>query len=178
MKHVLYFLAGAGVGAGLAWYITKRHYENYIYDEVDAIRESYEEEKQEERDKKVYRAKVKNLDYISQDIVPIDEEDCDENGIKKDETEINPFPSEPVDYPYTIGPDAYHDETLFDKQTVTYYTESDVLVTDEDEIIEHGLIGDGINQFGEYEEDTVFVRNEKLGMDFEVIRVNGAYEPN
>ena len=179
MKQILYFLAGAGLGAGLAWYLTKRHYESFLEDEIDSIRESYEEEKEFEDDKKIYRAKVRTLGYSEEQetpIVPIDEEDVNADGTLKDE--VNPFPGEEAEHPYTIGPDAYHDEQLFDKATITYYTETDTLVTDEEEFIEPDLIGDALSKFGEYEEDTVFVRNEKMGMDFEIIRVNGAYEPN
>ena len=179
MKQIIFFSLGAACGASIAWYLTKRHYENFIFDEIDDIRESYEEERQEIKDEKIYRAKVRNLNYISEDVIPIDEDKVDENGVLKDEDRLdeNPLPGEPVDEPYAIGPDAYHDETIFDKCTVTYYTESDVLVTDEDEIIEPELIGDGLDHFDEYEMDTSFVRNEKMGQDFEIIRVNGAYEP-
>lgn len=184
MKQILYFSIGAAVGAVSAWFVTKKYYEKRFAEDIDAIRGDYEEEYTKER----IEDKIKDLGYISDDpdvvhmefskINPVNEENYNEDGTAKDPTEVNPFPNEPVDHPYTIGPDQYHDEMLFDKMTLTYYEGNDALISDEDESLEIGdFIGrDSLDKFGEYESDTVFVRNEKMGMDFEVVLVHGSYE--
>lgn len=176
MKQILYFSLGAAVGAVSAWFITKKYYEKRFAEDVDAIRDDYAKEYTREK----VEDKVKDLGYISDEetvkIIPVDEEDYNEDGTKKDD--VNPAPGESVPYPYTIGPDQYYDEQLFDKMTLTYYEENDALISDEEESLEiNDFIGrESLDKFGEYESDTVFVRNEKMGTDFEVVLVHGAYE--
>jgi hypothetical protein len=180
VKQILYFSAGLALGGLVGWYLTKRHYENLIDDEIEEVKEAYKEDIEEVRDNirdnKIYRAKVRNLGYIDNGV------DSPEDYYIKDEVDeelrvTNPFPGEPADSPYTIGPDAYNDDMIFDKQTITYYAGNDALVTDEDEVLYiNDTIGrESLDKFGEYEEDTVYVRNEKLGMDYEVVYFDGCY---
>lgn len=192
MKQILYFSLGAASGALVAWYLTKRRYEGIIDEEIEEVKERYKEDAEETEisERKLYRAKVRNLDYISDEPtvepVPMNEELLDENGvideIEKDLEVSDPFPGEKVNYPYTIGPEAYLEEYdgVFDKETITYWAGNDTLVTDADEILQvNDTIGrDNLKKVGEYEEGTVFVRNERLGMDFEVIFKEGNYEPD
>jgi len=186
LKQILYFSIGAALGAVTAWYLTKRHYETFIDDEIEEVKERYRDEHQEENDRKTYQAKVRTLGYVE----PVTVRNGSDNGedyILKDDVEeelrvTNPFPGERADIPYTIGPDAYAEEYVgtFDKETITYWAGNDMLVTDADEILEiNDTIGrENLEKIGEFEENTVFVRNERLGMDFEVVCMEGTYEPN
>ena len=93
------------------------------------------------------------------------EEDEDDEG----------YPKESVaDRPYTIsGEEFVNGNKFYDKTTLNYY--DDGILEDEitEEIIEDidAAIGmDSLTKFGEYEEDVVFVRNERLSTDYEVVR--------
>jgi hypothetical protein len=180
MKQILYFLGGAAAGAALTYFFTKRYYEGIIDDEIASVKEAYQDEHVEHDDGdkvvKKYHNIVKGLDYVDEvdDLVSVDVDE--ETGEVVPE---NPFPGEPSEYPYVIEPDTYHDENgIFDKETLTYYDGNDTLVTDEDEVLDiNSTIGrENLDRFGEFEDSTVFVRNEKLGMDFEVVYVEGEYE--
>ena len=76
------------------------------------------------------------------------------------------------DSPYVISPDEFgnmDDHTLI---SLTYYADG-VLADDWDTkvINPDEEVGPNIeSHFGEYEEDTVFVRNEKLKNDYEICR--------
>lgn len=69
----------------------------------------------------------------------------------------------------------------FDKLTINYYAEDDTLVDEREDIITNvnALIGeDALLCFGESSDDpdVVYVRNERLSIDYEVIRINKSYQ--
>lgn len=78
------------------------------------------------------------------------------------------------DRPYTISQDEFvNGNKFYDKTTLNFY--DDGILEDEitEEIIEDidAAIGrDSLTKFGEYEEDVVFVRNDRLSTDYEVVR--------
>ena len=69
----------------------------------------------------------------------------------------------------------------FDCITLTLYS-NNILTNELDERIEGGelknLIGseDVFEHFGDYEDDVIYVRNERLKTDFEILRVLDSYE--
>ena len=75
--------------------------------------------------------------------------------------------------PYVIPPEDFGDDPDYKTVSLTYY--ADKVLTDEDNhVINPGriddLIGeDSLTHFGEYEEDSVFVRNEKRKTDYEIL---------
>ena len=77
------------------------------------------------------------------------------------------------DRPYVISPDIFGDNPDYNKVSLTLY--SDGVLTDEDDhVINPGRIDDLIGEeslehFGEYEEDSVFVRNEARMTDYEIL---------
>lgn len=89
-----------------------------------------------------------------------------------------------VSDPYIISEDEYIDPNIFSefsRNTLIYYEDDDVLATDRDEVIHdvEELIGpDALTNFGYMSgnKDVVFVRNIKLGSNFEIIRESGSYQ--
>jgi hypothetical protein len=83
-----------------------------------------------------------------------------------------------VKKPYVISPYDFGEIDEYRKIDLTYY--ADGVVEDEDgEIVTEidELLGEGsLNTFGEYEDDAVFVRNERLMTDFEILRDYRTYK--
>jgi hypothetical protein len=84
--------------------------------------------------------------------------------------------------PYVISLEQFNEEMDYhDKLTLTYYQADDTLVDEDEEIISdvEKLIGSyALSNFGVDSEDpeVVYVRNEKLAVDYEVVRIpNGSY---
>lgn len=75
-----------------------------------------------------------------------------------------------VERPYVIPPTEFG-ETGYD--TITLFLYSDNVLTDEDDnVIENvdEIVGsDSLNHFGEYEDDSVFVRNDAKECDYEIL---------
>ena len=66
----------------------------------------------------------------------------------------------------------------YEKETLIYYAGNDYLVNeDEDEAYEISIyIGrEPLEHFGDEEEDTVYVRNERLKTDYEIHRYDTEY---
>ena len=82
---------------------------------------------------------------------------------------------EDVDEIRAISMYQYASDANYEKQTLTYYDEDDMLTDENGEEIEPESVimknfysYFGGDMFGD--EDTIYVRNDKLGTDFEVIR--------
>ena len=92
-------------------------------------------------------------------------EECNDI-LKKTEDKVN-------NKPYVIHPDEFGDEynvvtlVCYNDNVVTTYDTGEVLTDEEVE----KLVGlDSLSRFGEYEEDSVFVRNDSIKVDYEILR--------
>ena len=174
------FAAGILTGSLCTWYSVKKYYERIAYDEIDSMKE-WLARRVEEQDKKIedktpdptanpaspsvkpnlmeYAAMVKDLgytDYSRRQETPEPE---------KEEDEVDE-----MDKPYIIEPDEFG-ECDYEEVSLTHYADG-VLTDEQDNPIEDvdGMVGeDYAEHFGEYEDDSVFVRNERLQTDFEIL---------
>ena len=83
--------------------------------------------------------------------------------------------------PYVIDFERFCEEHENEKITITYYEGDDTLVDEKEEIIPDvsSIIGyEALNNFGRGSEDpdVVYVRNDKMGIDYEVVRNQGNYK--
>ncbi|ALY08652.1 hypothetical protein CAPNMURICA_52 [Arthrobacter phage CapnMurica] len=90
-----------------------------------------------------------------------------------------------INTPYVIPVQAYmDDENMYDQLTLTYYAgDKTLVVEDSDEVVEDidQTIGfENLNKFGEESgnDDTVYVRNDKREIEYEVLRDPGKYSEN
>ena len=73
--------------------------------------------------------------------------------------------------PYVIPPEQFGDNEEHEQISLTYYADG-VLADENDEVIEdvEDAVGiDSLNHFGEYEDDSVFVRNDARKCDYEIL---------
>jgi hypothetical protein len=84
--------------------------------------------------------------------------------------------------PYVIHRDERDEQNAYDEVTFTYYEEDDVLCNELDEIVATGdrerLLGEkNLERFGHGSGDAsiVYIRNDQLEMDFEVVRSPNSY---
>lgn len=190
----LSFLVGAVAGGGCAWYIAKKWYSEISEDDIASAKEAFRnreknllseiselkgqlagesEEKeipqtvlaanksQEKGDIADYARKVhsgKKYTQYSQTIVP----------------KTSPHT---VEAPYVISPAEFGELDGYTLISLTYFNdgiladERGVIVDDPEEII-----GDALQHFGEYEEDSVFVRSDPKRCDYEILIDLRSYE--
>lgn len=147
-------------------------------------RDMYEHDKREGTKTYVDYVKKYNPDEIVKDEyydMPypdvIDEDYHEDDELPEDPPE-NDLQSEK---PFVISREEF-DEGYphFDKITITYYAEDDVLADEQDEIITdiEAVVGyDSLSRFGDMSDDdcVVYVRNGRLGADYEIILVQESY---
>lgn len=165
VQFIFAFSLGAAVGAVATWRIIKAKCERMINDEVDAFIEEYTGKKKvPATDAEPKTENVKEDSYISDydTIIQTNGYDVDEKEKKKGKQ------------PYVIPPESFGEKEEYDVESLNYYADG-VLTDDWDNPIEdvERLVGtDFATHFGEYEDDCVFVRNDRLKSDFEILKDN------
>lgn len=176
MNKVLVFALGAVAGSLVTWKLVEEKYKAIANDEIASVVEQFK--KREETKSKVL--KVEELDelveeprfeLVEEQIDEFTDEEKEEYTHKVEDLGYSnqPLPREYVK-PYVIAPDEFG-EFGNGTRCLTYYSDF-TLVDDDDQIISNpeDIIGDALEHFGEYEEDSVHVRNESLECDFEILK--------
>lgn len=171
-KTILTFAAGIAVGSIFGYMYAKNVYE----EQISSMREHFSPNrppiKKEESDVLELDEKQDDNDItVSETDVEGAEEYCgilNSEGYTVTETRKIENPRKP----YVISPEQYEDEEYddFEKITLSYY--ADQIIADDDDVIMENVddvIGyDSLTHFGEYEDDCVLVRNERLKCDYEI----------
>ena len=155
LTGLIMFLAGAAMGSATTYYILTRK------DEYEIISEG-------EDDEVLSTEEQKEIDDKYASIININEYTA------KNKKEVKEGMS---NKPYIISPDEFSMED-YDICSLTYYSDG-VLADENNEIIENveDTVGlESLNHFGEFEDDSVFVRNDKLKIDYEILLDIRKYE--
>lgn len=187
--NAIMFAAGAVSGSAVTWFILKSKYEQRVQEEIETVKEAFigmnsaQEQTDEETEDEEEEASEGYHQVNWDELEGLDEDDSDEELEEYAEL-TNLYSSEKggaekveVKKPYVISPYDF-DENGFRTMELTYY-EDGILEDENHEIVTDidDLLGEGsLDTFGEYEEDSVFVRNEKLGIDFQILRDPRTYE--
>lgn len=187
--NAIMFAVGAAIGSAVTWKVLTTKYEQRVQEEIESVKEAFiamnntcdqssEGESNEEEEEASEEYHQVNWD----DLEDLDEESDEE--LEEYAELTNLYSSEKggaekveVKKPYVIEPMEF-DENGFKTMELTYY--ADGILEDEDhEIVTdvNDLLGEGsLDTFGLYEDDSVFVRNEKLRIDFQILRDPRTYE--
>ena len=173
VKNVLIFSLGAATGSLVAWRLLKTKYEQFAQNEIDSYKEYVRAKKPiGEDEKQATDEKVEEPVKKKESIVP----EYLLNRYRSDDYEKED--GKYVREPYVISPDEYGTCDGYECTSLTYY--ADGVLTDEwDNVIEDpdSMVGeDFASHFGEYEDDSVFVRNEGEKRDYEILRDLNSFE--
>lgn len=168
-KFILTFVLGAAAGSAVTWKIVKTKYEQIAQEEINSVKEVFARRLDEcmgngeavEDEPKLTEEEIEKKEYA--DIVI--------NYTEKKEEKGGSATMNVGSIPYVITPEEFDELDEYDTSSLTYY--EDGILTDEyDEIVEDidDIIGiDSLQHFGEYEDDSVFVRNDRLKCDYEIL---------
>ena len=181
MSKLLYFLIGASAGSLLTWRYIKGKYEEEKEDEILKMREYYHR-KDKENLNKIDKLKEQG-DKLHDEIKMNNKEMV--NTIKKDIREYAKIAKDSgyIKYdnsekPYVIAPEESGE--LYDYETVTLIFYADHVLAEEDgDLVENisELVGDDFDtHFGEYESDSVYIRNDAKKCDYEILKDLQTYE--
>lgn len=160
LSNLFIFATGATVGAVVTWKFLKTKYERLVQEEIDSYKEALgcldkNDISEEETEYEAPTAEVTTRRSDYQQMV----KKCDYKGV------------DDMNKPYVISPDDYGDNEEYDTETLFHFQDG-VLTDDNDVPIEDvdGVVGaDYADHFGEYEDDSVFIRNDGLRTDYEIL---------
>ena len=197
LSKIIVFAAGAAIGSVVTWKIVKTKYEKIAQEEIDSVKELYsakmhehgsisEEEVSEDQDEEEDDKEDLSYDDETKPFPDRSEREAynrlvKDSGYKPNQTDENQNSEEDddMDKPYVISPEEFG-ENGYETISLTYYEGDGVLTDDidkpfdEDEIAEY-VVPDFVDHFGEYEDDSVFVRNDFMKTDFEILKDQRSY---
>lgn len=203
LSTVIAFFTGAAIGGATVWYITKERYAQLAEDEINSVKEAYarRESKKEKAEKAMrqYRGVDEETPDTDNPVTPaVTAKVSDKGSIteyaqriqngapmeysktvvpSKTDTQKAPAQTETSgEIPYVISPDEFDELDGYTPISLTYFAdgvladENGVIVDDVEEIV-----GDGLNHFGEYDDDAVYVRNDAKRCDYEILKDEREY---
>lgn len=180
MKSVLTFVAGLAIGAGVSWVYHKNKYETMMNEEMDELRthrrnreKNNEVTDTSEKESIKEELEARECDYMKEEIRR--NEEYEEILLQKRYS--NSEDTIHNEDPYVLSPDDFADVPGFDTDTFYYYA-NDIIADDKNDIMDESTIRSILgltvleikDQFGVYEEDSVFIRNESMKCDYEILR--------
>lgn len=174
LKDLLIFAAGAVTGSIATWQLVKTRYERLVQEEITSIKEALSGPKTvgepsepnpektpgghiSKTDLMGYAAELQKSGYTNYSDHEPDDKVEDEDSSEK---------------PYIISPDAFGELYDYEKISLTHCADG-VLIDDDNEIVDNAddTVGsDYAEHFGEYEDDSVHVRNDAKRCDYEILR--------
>ena len=191
-KKFVIFGLGAAIGYASGYFLLKKKFKKIADEEIESMREYYEEKLKngDEKALKKEEPKKQKEEYLTTNNLS----ELQELYSSKHNTDVDPgYYSSPYPFeedsptegiaeePYTITAEQFVNEKRnFEKTTLLYFEGNGVLCEDTERIIEDidSSIGrQNLDKFGEFEEDVAYVRNERLGIDYEVLLQHETYKP-
>lgn len=189
LKSLLTFSLGVAAGSIVTWKLLDEKYKRLFMEEMEREKEEYKKmHRREERVERMVTAIMEEMDEDEDvDAHPILEKpDIFEYASKvsdlgythyasmHDKSNRVNIPKEVVDVerPYVIKPEEFDELDDYEAISLTYYEGDGVVTDDLDCPVENvdDVVGlDSLRHFGEYEEDSVFVRNDVLKTDYEIL---------
>lgn len=176
LSNVVTFAAGVGIGAVVTWKIVSNKYEQILKEEIQSVKEKFAKRqpviKQEQPEENKNDSEKEDIDP---DEVAEYESIVKSNYVnyasKKEGSEQMSF-----ERPHVIPPSEFG-ECEYETVSLTYYADG-VLTDDTNNIVTDVDIvvgADFASHFGEYEEDSVYVRNDDRSTDYEILLDAGKY---
>ena len=163
IKNVFIFALGGAVGSAATWFVVKKKYAELAQAEIDDVKETYKaryENKNEAPDESEKPQIVENEE--------VEDTEDDRSTIRYNQIIRD---AGYADGPYVISPDEFGDKEEYTRLEYTYYSDK-VLTDDYDNPVDDvdNTVGyDSLCHFGEYEDDAVHIRNDRLKCYIEIL---------
>lgn len=188
LSKMFIFAVGAAIGSVVTLVFAKKYYQRIADEEIDSMREYFQRHSSDQKESREDNAESENQDvdsgHVQYETVVSDlgytaKKSSDyvnyatlAEPIRNFGTTSNRVTEEvdDVERPYVISPEEFG-ECDYNEISLTYYTDG-VLTDEEDNPIEDvdDAVGlDFADHFGEYEDDSVFIRNDLRRVDFEIL---------
>lgn len=158
------FVIGAAVSSLATWQLLKNKYEQIAQEEIDSVKEAFSAKSQSEDEKKSTK-EPEEYTHVDEDIADYTKKVSD-LGYTNYSKAVND-----ISHPYVISPEEFDTIDGYEVISLCYYADH-ILVDDNNEVIEdvEDVVGfESLGTFGQYEDDSVFVRNDRYKCDYEIL---------
>lgn len=179
---VVAFSVGMAVGSVGTWYCVKKKYEELAQEEIDSVKQVFLKREKELKGDEIKKNIAENVKAGEQEKTMSIKEyasflqkqgytnysDTNEAENKEETKSVKP---------YVIPPEQFGEIEEYDQIELTYYADH-ILADENDDIVEdvEEAIGfESLSHFGEYEDDSVFVRNDERRCDYQILLDQGLY---
>lgn len=172
LNKVLWFTAGAAVGVAVTYNFFKTKYERIAQEEIDSVKRAFSTPQQSE-------PVADDTENAGTDEPTVEDMTAYNSIISTQGYSVPDGPVEPirkevngVSEPRVISPADFDTEDDYETISLNYF-EDGVLADDMGNVVENidATVGrDSLTRFGEYEDDSVHVRNDAMRCDFEILR--------
>lgn len=184
--NIIAFAVGTAMGAVGAWYFSKKKYEKKLQDDIDSVKATFTYQKPEPETETApvandisteqvpltsvteeLGARIDSLESKVPDIL-----EHDDVGYEQRVEDLGYMqPGQFGDRPRVISPEEFGEYEDYDLITLVYFLDGVLADTDNSPVedIDKVIGKDSLNHFGEYEDDCVYVRNDRLKCDYEVL---------
>lgn len=169
------FIFGAAAGSVVTWFSVKKYYEQIAQEEIDSVKEVFSKKSSDIIDvEPVEETQDEEQDEDEEPYLPTEEEKHDyslvlnKNNYREEDEEKKDFVQCEVIPPDEFG-GRYHDD--YDMVTLMWFADK-YLAEENYELVEdvENTVGwESLDHFGEWEDDTVYVRNHRLQVDYEIL---------
>lgn len=173
---LIIFVLGAATGSAVTWQFAKKKYERIADEEINSVKEVFSKREQDMADVEIT---VEPKPSVEASLKKFEEKPDISTyaGILKNEAYVPEGTEMAENKPYVISPEEFGEFEDYDTISLTYYADQ-VLVDDGGDKIEDvdDVVGmESLTRFGEYEDDSVFVRNDRLRCDYEILMDERTY---
>ena len=173
IKNAFIFVTGAVIGSLVTWKLLEAKYKKIADEEIQSVKDAFVNSNNPDNNKVVDESKEKedHEKTVKDDYSNI----VQDLGYTTDEKKGGK--SVMNDKPYVIRPEEFGENGDYETESLTYYSDG-VLTDDFDNPINdvEFLVGeDSLTHFGEYEDDSVFVRNDATKSYYEILLDTRAY---
>jgi len=178
VKGLVIFMVGFGLGAVAAKMALKREYEELVQEEVESLRETAARRKGLRDEKEEVVDVKKTAKEIHKKLAKrYGGSDREQQELSEIEQNYGNHPTDGT--PYAISLEEFSEEMdHFEKSTIYYYDEDDTLADEQEEMIQDvlAIIGPSVlDHLQQAKSDVVYVRNEKMQIDYEIIVLDKSY---
>lgn len=171
INKIFIFSAGVAIGVAASWKFFETKYKKIAQEEIDSVKEDFSVKKNESEQtntKPMTRMSIKEAKEKEQELDEYNDLMNDLGYTNKEKGEDNVCKE-----PYIISPEEFGELADYDTESLTYFDSNNILTDDFENPIEDigaMVVEDFAEHFGEYEDDSVFVRNEYRKTDYEILR--------
>lgn len=193
LSTVIVFLTGAALGGAAVWHSTKDWYARLAEEEISSVKEAYAKKEKAEEAMQKYQGADENIQESPTPAVTVKVAEKGsiaeyakrvQNGAPMDYSRTvvpakteTPKDENSGERSYVISPEEFGEFDGYALVSLICFADGvladnlGVVIDDVEEIV-----GDALGHFGEYEDDSVFARNDAKRCDYEILRDERTYD--